>query len=478
MSSVGEALAIVQPPPFVSPPTAALGPGRSGFVQGFRPSVRYGLPNAWGDPEFRITKLDRAHMQYADGNVNLEEILGPGSYPAPSGGAPTGLNALHLEITPEGTFPANAYLYNRALIRLTPDSWTTGIVGGALVLTNFSFFYEFWFYLGTGMSGASLYLTIAFYDNNGNFLGSRQNGNRLDLGNSLPTGSWQHLALGGSISGYGSQGWSLPSNWQTTEIYYAWQLQVFGQPVSSPGNDLYLLDPYVSIGTTGTSMPTGLIVAVDGGQYQPGGAAQEFEGGSVTLAAADPTNPRIDLVAWDPTANSSAGGLDYVEGTAAATPVAPVLTGPVAIAQVTVPAGAASLTAADLTDVRGTAGVFTDTNGVTQVSPGVPGGLRWAPLGAVTPPASPLVSGTVYQNTTGSFLTVYQPCYATTAGTAGTVAAALGIGSAPATLYTRQIAGTTAAATPDVAVLRVPPGWFYSFTASGVTLANASIQGE
>jgi hypothetical protein len=93
-------------------------------------------------------------------------------------------------------------------------------------------------------------------------------------------------------------------------------------------------------------------------------------------------------------------------------------------------------------------------------------------------PASPLVSGTVYQNTYPFPVTIYQPAYATTSGTAGTVAVALGATDTPSTLYTKQIPGTTSSTAPDVCTVRVPPGWYYSVTASGATLATATIQGE
>ena len=96
-----------------------------------------------------------------------------------------------------------------------------------------------------------------------------------------------------------------------------------------------------------------------------------------------------------------------------------------------------------------------------------------APVGSVTPNASPLVSGTVYQNATGRPITIYQPAYATTSGTAGTIQASLGAGSTPASVYTQQIAATSSSSAPDVAILRVPPDWYFSWTTSGATLADA-----
>ena len=100
------------------------------------------------------------------------------------------------------------------------------------------------------------------------------------------------------------------------------------------------------------------------------------------------------------------------------------------------------------------------------------------PIGVITPPASPLVSGTVYQNTAAVPITIYQPAYASTSGTAGSVAVALGSSSSPSALYTDLIDAGTSSSSPRTLTLRVPPGWYYSFTATGATLADAQIQGE
>ena len=58
-----------------------------------------------------------------------------------------------------------------------------------------------------------------------------------------------------------------------------------------------------------------------------------------------------------------------------------------------------------------------------------------------TPSASnpTITSGTVYQNTTNSYQTIDIPCYASTAGTAGTVAVAYGSSSTPSTIYTQYV---------------------------------------
>ena len=119
-----------------------------------------------------------------------------------------------------------------------------------------------------------------------------------------------------------------------------------------------------------------------------------------------------------------------------------------------------------------------ETNGVTIGGLRVSDNFGYNPVGSITPPASPLLSGTVYQNKTAVPITIYQPAYATTSGTAGSVAVALGSSGTPATLFTQWVNGSTTSTLPEVIQLRVPPGWYYSFTITGATLANAQIQGE
>ena len=100
------------------------------------------------------------------------------------------------------------------------------------------------------------------------------------------------------------------------------------------------------------------------------------------------------------------------------------------------------------------------------------------PSQIIAPPASPLVSGTIYQNISGVAMTIYQPVYASASGTAGSVAVALGNTDTPSTLYTQFISGSATASSPNVCTLRVPAGWYYSFTTSGATLADAQMVGE
>ena len=100
-------------------------------------------------------------------------------------------------------------------------------------------------------------------------------------------------------------------------------------------------------------------------------------------------------------------------------------------------------------------------------------------LGVVPSASNPTIaSGTVYQNTTNSYQTIDIPCYASTAGTAGTVAVAYGTSSTPSTIYTQYVSGSTSSTAQSVIHLRVPPQWYYELTATGVTLGTPTMVQE
>ena len=100
-------------------------------------------------------------------------------------------------------------------------------------------------------------------------------------------------------------------------------------------------------------------------------------------------------------------------------------------------------------------------------------------LGVVPSASNPTIaSGTVYQNTTNSYQTIDIPCYASTAGTAGTVAVAYGTSSTPSTIYTQYVSGSTSSTAQAVIHLRVPPQWYYELTATGVTLGTPTMVQE
>jgi hypothetical protein len=94
----------------------------------------------------------------------------------------------------------------------------------------------------------------------------------------------------------------------------------------------------------------------------------------------------------------------------------------------------------------------------------------------VTPSLSApsITSGTVYQNTSASYQTLYVPAYASTSGTSGTVALALGTSSSPSTIATEYVSGNTSSSATVVLTVRIPPQWYYSFTTSGATLGTVT----
>ena len=102
-------------------------------------------------------------------------------------------------------------------------------------------------------------------------------------------------------------------------------------------------------------------------------------------------------------------------------------------------------------------------------------------VGLISTPSSStptIKSGTIYQNTTFSYQTIDIPCYASTAGTAGTVAVAYGSSSTPSTIYTQYVSGSTSSTAQAVIHLRVPPQWYYELTATGVTLGTPTMVQE
>ena len=93
----------------------------------------------------------------------------------------------------------------------------------------------------------------------------------------------------------------------------------------------------------------------------------------------------------------------------------------------------------------------------------------------VTLPANPPVSGTVYQNTNPYDIEIDLPVYATTSATAGYVTVAKGTTDTPTAIGNQYVSGDTSDTSEQIIRLRVPAGWYYEFTASGVTFGTASV---
>ena len=106
--------------------------------------------------------------------------------------------------------------------------------------------------------------------------------------------------------------------------------------------------------------------------------------------------------------------------------------------------------------------------------------LNFAPFSnnggtAPTISANPPVSGTTYQNTNPYDIEIDLPVYATTSGTAGYVTVAKGSTDTPTAIGNQFVNGSTSSTSVDIIRLRVPAGWYYEFTASGVTFGTASV---
>jgi hypothetical protein len=97
------------------------------------------------------------------------------------------------------------------------------------------------------------------------------------------------------------------------------------------------------------------------------------------------------------------------------------------------------------------------------------------PYNSPTLPANPPASATVYQNTNPYDIEIDLPVYATTAATAGYVTVAKGATSTPTAIGNQYVSGSTSDTSEQIIRLRVPAGWYYSFTASGVTFGTASV---
>jgi len=91
-----------------------------------------------------------------------------------------------------------------------------------------------------------------------------------------------------------------------------------------------------------------------------------------------------------------------------------------------------------------------------------------------TIPANPPVSATVYQNTNPYDIEIDLPVYATTSGTAGYVTIAKGATDTPTAISSQYVSGDTSSTSTQIIRLRVPAGWYYEFTGSGVTFGTAT----
>ena len=81
----------------------------------------------------------------------------------------------------------------------------------------------------------------------------------------------------------------------------------------------------------------------------------------------------------------------------------------------------------------------------------------------------------MYQNTNPYDIEIDLPVYASTAGTAGYVTIAKGATDTPTAIGNQYVSGDTSDTSEQIIRLRVPAGWYYEFTGSGVTFGTASV---
>lgn len=120
--------------------------------------------------------------------------------------------------------------------------------------------------------------------------------------------------------------------------------------------------------------------------------------------------------------------------------------------------------------------VFRNTSG--RILFGMSSSVDGIAVGTTPSASNPaIVSGTVYQNTTASYQRLIVPVYASTAGTAGTAAVALGTTSAPSTIATEYISGSTSSTAQKVleSCSTIPPGWYYSVTLTGADFGTVTM---
>ena len=85
-------------------------------------------------------------------------------------------------------------------------------------------------------------------------------------------------------------------------------------------------------------------------------------------------------------------------------------------------------------------------------------------------PTNPPVSATVYQNLNYHDIRIYLPVYATTSGTAGTIAYGEDASSTPTEMTAKYVNGATSSTSVDIVELVVPAGHYFEFTASARTV--------
>ena len=333
--------------------------------------------------------------------------------------------------------------------------------GGSAVYS----FWDLWVQSSVALSGTNGgSFDFGYYDKDGNFLA--QSDNAIGLAANAAANTWAHVAgLSGNVQDSTYTGGIAARDQIVNAAYVRGALSwdnATGGPVTVTLAAAHLSRPSLTTGV-------GLQLQLSPGTYDAQGQLQAYPGGTYTLNAADPSNPRIDLFAW----NWLLQQVVYVAGVPGVGPAAPALPDFCApLWHVTVPAGATGLTWGDLGDVRARAAIYIGPNANAHIN-----GAVISPAGAITPGGDSTLGG-------HTELTVLD-FGAVAAGVSGTATAAgtdffpgadvqelLGQVSAAGT-YTLEVTGTNAAVVDTYAVLWDATAG--AAVASGqVTLAPAS----
>lgn len=102
-------------------------------------------------------------------------------------------------------------------------------------------------------------------------------------------------------------------------------------------------------------------------------------------------------------------------------------------------------------------------------------GARYLPK--FTQPGGSTKSGTVYRNTYGFPITLYQPVYAET-GKIGSVRVSAGADSPPPVLFVQRVSSEARESAPDISVVRVPASGYYQFETTSAKLGVPTVVGE
>ena len=206
-----------------------------------------------------------------------------------------------------------------------------------------------------------------------------------------------------------------------------------------------------------TAPVSGMSVNVATGEVWVPGTSSSTQGGyygrvssttNLSVAAANPSNPRIDLVVAVVTDSAYSGATNtfavaVVTGTPASSPSPPAVpTSAITLAQVAVPAAVTSITSGDITDERVLAALAVGRNGPVKPS---------------------RTLGTSYQPNAGGATLVSA---IVTPGTSDMMYVYIGPTSSPTTLVARADGNGSSAQALTLTFL-VPPAWYYHITDSG-----------